>query len=244
MVIHFLQLNGISPATGTYCKTWMYVEFTLEAVTNYLVAVMSIQRHTLVFRPNLFIIRFKRYLLYYLPLLCCIIYPVTFYMGAVVFYPCDPAQWNFTLNMCGDTICFLSGSEVLATYDWIVNSGLPIILIMLANLVLIIRVVKQKSRRQKTVSWSKQRRMTLQLVSISSLYLLTWLPTIITGIMQQIIPSNYLYGIQEDFISDLTYLNCLLMPWMSLGLLPDFHKWMLKRFKHVTTRQNTIRPTA
>ncbi|CAF1505322.1 unnamed protein product [Adineta steineri] len=243
MGMHFLRLRAVSPASGIYCKTWMYIEFTLEAINNFLVAMISIQRHTLVFRPNLFYIRLKLYLLYYLPLLFCIIYPTVFYMGAVVFYPCDEGQWNFTLNMCGDTICFLSNNEILAMYDWIVNSSLPIFIIMLANILLIIRVIKQKSRRQKALSWSKQRRMTLQLVSISSLYLIIWLPTIITGIIQQIDPSNYLYEIQEDFISDLTYLVCLLLPWMSLGLLPDFHKWMLRRYRHLTTAQNTIRPT-
>ncbi|CAF0785049.1 unnamed protein product [Adineta steineri] len=241
--MHFVRLHRVSPATGAYCKTWMYIESTLDAANEFLVAVISIQRHTLIFRPNLLNIRFKLYLLYYLPLLFCIIYPVVFYMGTIILYSCDDAQWNFTLNMCGDTICYFSNNVVLAGYDWIVNTGLPIIAIILGNLILVIRVIKQKHRRQRTVSWSKQRHMTLQLISISSLYLLSWLPNVIIGIMQQINPSDYLYEIEEYIVSDFTYLICLLLPWMCLGLLPDFKKWILKLLRHVKKPPNAVGTT-
>ena len=240
LLVHYLRLSRISPATRTYCKFWMYVEFTLDGTNELLVAIMSIQRHTLIFQPNILHIRFKRYLLYYLPLLFGTFYGAIFYTGAVIFYPCDDAQWNFTLNMCGDTICYLSDNLVLATFDWVVNNGFPIVVIMLSNTVLIIRVIRQKSRRQRAIPWSKQRRMTLQLVSISSLYLVTWFPTIITGVMQQLNPSNDLYNIQEGYLSDLTYLICLLLPWICIGMLPDFKKWMLKQFRRLIRPSNTV----
>jgi hypothetical protein len=244
LLLHFLRLNRISPAKSTYCKFWMFVEYTLDAINEFLVAIMCIQRHTLVFRPNLFHIRSKLYLFYYLPLLLGFIYPVGFYMGSVIFYPCDNTQWNFTLNMCGDTICYLSSDLRLALYDWTVNSGLPIVVIILANIVLVIRVIRQKSRRQRVVTWSKQRRMTLQLLGISSLYLTTWLPSIIAGSLQQVNPSIHLYEIEEDYISDLPYLICLLLPWICIGMLPDFNKWMLKHFHRLKRPLNTVGTTA
>ncbi|CAF1394951.1 unnamed protein product [Adineta steineri] len=243
MLLDFLRLNRVNPATGTYCKTWMYIESTLDAANEFLVAIISVQRHTLIFQPNLLHIRFKRYLFYYVPLLFCIIYPVIFYMGTIILYSCDEAQWNFTLNACGDTICYLSDNEILAGYDWIMNTGLPIFVIILGNVILVIRVIRQKHRRQRTVSWSKQRHMTLQLISIASLYLLTWLPNVIIGVMQQISPSNYLYALEEYIVSDLTYLICLLLPWMCLGLLPDFKKWMLKLLHRVKKPTNIVGTT-
>ncbi|CAF0785015.1 unnamed protein product [Adineta steineri] len=243
ILMHFLRFSRVTPETSIYCKTWMYIESTLDAANEFLVAVISIQRHILIFRPNLLNIRFKLYLLYYLPLLFCIIYPIIFYMSTIILYSCDDAQWNFTLNMCGDTICYFSNNAILAGYDWIVNTGLPIMAIILGNIILVIRVIKQKHRRQRTVSWSKQRHMTLQLISISSLYLVTWLPSIIIGLSQQINPSDYLYGIGEYILSDLTYLVCLLLPWMSLGLLPDFKKWLLKLLRHVKKPTNIVGTT-
>ena len=153
VVVNFLRLNRVSPATGTYCKFWIYVESTLDAVNEFLVTIMSIQRHILIFQPNILHIRYKRYLLYYLPLLFGVIYPAVFYIGTVIFYPCDDAQWNFTLNACGDTVCYLSDNTALATYDWVANTGLPIIVIILANIVLVIRVIRQRHRRQRAISW-------------------------------------------------------------------------------------------
>ncbi|UJR32663.1 hypothetical protein I4U23_020123 [Adineta vaga] len=240
MVIHFFRLGRISPETSTYCKLWMYVESTLDCASASIVAIMSIQRHTLVFHFITLRIRFNKYIYYYLPLLLGITYPMIFYLATVVFYPCDDTQWNFTLNMCGDKTCYLSNDQILATFDWIVNTGLPVVVIIIGNVALIVRVIRQKLRRQQSVSWVKQRRMTLQLLSISCLYLIAWLPSIISGLMQQIVPSESVYGIQEDYISDLTYLISLLLPWLCIGLVPDFKKWLLKQIRRIKRPSNTI----
>jgi hypothetical protein len=164
-------------------------------------------------------------------------------MGAVLFYPCDDTQWDFTTNVCGDNACYLSGNDVLATFDWLVNASLPILVIILANIALVIRVIKQKHRRQQAITWSKRRRMTLQLLSISSLYLVIWLPSIIVGLIQQFYTSKFLSQIQDDYISDLSYLICIFLPWISIGLLPEFMKWMLKQFHRLKRQSNMIRPT-
>jgi hypothetical protein len=161
-------------------------------------------------------------------------------MGSVIFYPCDDTQWNFTLSTCGDSICYLSSNLSLALYDWIVDTGLAVIIIILANIVLVIRVIRQKSRRQRVITWSKQRRMTLQLLSISSLYLVTWLPSIVIGSMQQFNSSSYLDEIDEYYTGDIPYLICLLLPWISIGMLPDFKKWILKNFRRLKRPANTI----
>ncbi|CAF0808780.1 unnamed protein product [Adineta ricciae] len=243
MVIHFLRFSRIIPSTGSYCRLWMFAESTLDASNAITVAVMSIQRHTLIFHPTILRALTKRCVYYYFPLLLSTVYPLTFYLATVVFYPCDPSQWNFTLNMCGDSTCYLSDNPILATFDWIVNTGLPIFTIILANLALMIRVVKQKARRQQALPWAKQRRMTIQLLSIASLYLATWIPSITTGLMQQINASEYIYEFQEDYISDLTYFICLLLPAMSLGLLPDFTKWIWKHFRRLQRPTNVVGTT-
>jgi hypothetical protein len=220
----------------------LFLESTLDAINQFLVAIISIQRHILVFQPNILNLRRKRYLLYYQPLLLCIAYPIIFYMITVVFYPCDDMHWDFTSNMCGQNACYYSHNEILAEFDWIGNTAVPTIVILLANVALVIRVIKQKRRRQQPIPWSKQRRMTLQLLSMSSLYLITWIPSIVTGLIQQFKPSSFLYQIQEDYISDLTYLICLLLPWMCIGLLPEFKKWVFKLFHDIKRAHHTITP--
>jgi len=178
MSIHFYYVNHVSPSTETYCKWWMFFELTLDTINKLLVAIISIQRHILIFQPNILCINLKRYLLYYLPLLLCVFYPIIFYMATIVFYSCDDntTQWDLKENMCRTT-CYLTNDKttILVMFDSIVNTDLPIIIIILANLMLVIRVIRHKHRKQRrAISRSKQRRMTLQLLSISSLHLFMW----------------------------------------------------------------------
>jgi hypothetical protein len=164
-------------------------------------------------------------------------------MIIIVFYPSDGTQWDFTASGCGYANCYLLYDKVLATFDWTVDNGLPIIVIFLANLTLVIRVIKQKYRRQRVVNWQNQRRMTLQLTSISSLYLLAWSPSIVIAVMQQFISATFAAQIQTDYTMDLIYLVCLLLPWLCLGLLPEFTKWIRKYLRCEGLTRNVVRPT-
>jgi hypothetical protein len=71
--------------------------------------------------------------------------------------------------------------------------------------------------------------MTLQLLSVSNLYLITWLPTIVVGLLQQVSSSDFLFQIQENYVTDLTYLICLFLPWVCLGQIPEINKWIWKQ---------------
>jgi hypothetical protein len=164
-------------------------------------------------------------------------------MIVVVFYPCDGTQWDLKSNLCGYANCYLVYNKILATFDWGVNNGLPIVVIILANIALVVRVVKQKRRRhQQHVSRRKQRRMTLQLLMISSLYLIAWLPSLVIRLGQQIISPNFLAQFQLDYALDLIYLVCLLLPWICLRLLPEFTKWIWKHLHCQKIPLNAVRP--
>ena len=144
-------------------------------------------------------------------------------------------------NVCGFANCYLVYNKVLGTYDWAVDNGLPVVIIALANVALIVRVIRQKRRRQQLVSWRKQRRMTLQLLSISCLYFFAWFPNLIIGVVQQLFLPTFLIQIQTDYIFDLIYLICLLLPWVCLGLFPEFTNWIWNRLYR--RHHNAIRPT-
>ncbi|CAF1675094.1 unnamed protein product [Adineta ricciae] len=243
MVIHYNHLGYISPATKAYCIWWEFIEYTLNASGEILMSIISIQRHLLIFHGELFHKRFYRYLLHHIPLsLFGIIYPIVFYFCVILLYTCDGTQLDFTLNACGMTACYLVYSKVLATYDWIVNNGMPIILITFANAILLARVVRQKLRRQRVMPWKKQRRMTIQLLSISSLYFLGWFPSIMIAVVQQLWSPTFLADAQVDYIYDLIYLICLFLPWVCLGLFPEFTNWIRMYVFRRNAAQNIIRP--
>jgi hypothetical protein len=242
MHVHFYYFGYIIPATAGYCTWWTFCGYTLLLIGAYLMVTISIQRHTLIFQPQIFHVRFKRYILYYLPLLLSIIYPILFYMIAIFFYPCDGTQWDFTASVCGYANCYLVYNKVLSTFDWAGNTGLSIIVICVANMTLIVRVIKQKLRRQQLVTWKKQRRMALQMLGISSLYITSWLPALIVAVIQQLISPSFLAQIQADYIIDLIYLPCLLLPWACLSLLPELTKWLWKFLRCGILAGNVIRP--
>lgn len=111
-------------------------------------------------------------------------------------------------------------------FDWTINNGLPTLVIIVSNISLMIRVVKQKRRVQQRINWRKQRRMTLQLLSISILFLFAWLPSLSIGLGQQFFNPNFLAEIQKNYALDLIYLMCLFLPWVCLGQLPQFIQWI------------------
>ena len=243
MVVHFYRLGRISPATAGYCTWWTFLEYTLNGANEFLMATISVQRHVLIFRSQLLNDRLKRWLIHHLPLCVCLVYPVILYLILVVFYPCDGTQWNFSANVCGLANCYLINSKILGTFDWMCNNGLPIVVIVLANVVLVIRVVRQKHRHHQLASWRKQRRMTLQLLSISCLYFFTWFPNLCLGFVQQLFIPTFLLDVQLDYIFDLTYLIGLLLPWIYLGVFPQFTQWMIKNLLGRKTPDNVVRPT-
>lgn len=132
---------------------------------------------------------------------------------------------------------------LLTSFAWAINNGLPTIIIFLANTILVIRVVQQKSRRQQPISWRKQRRMTLQLLSISSLYMIAWIPSLIAGVGQRAISPTFLAQVQLDYLLDVIYVVCLYLPWVSYGLLPECNKWIWKILRPRQLPQNTVGPS-
>ncbi|CAF1513861.1 unnamed protein product [Adineta ricciae] len=244
MTIHFFYFHYVIPAISTYCTWWTFLAYSLSSICEFLTAIISIQRHILIFQPHLLQMRLKRYILYYSPLLLCIIYPIIFYMFAIFFYPCDGTQWIFTENGCGFANCYFIYDKVLSTFDWLVNNGLPIVIILVANIALVVRVIKEKSQRQQIVTWRKHRRLTLQLMSVSSLFLIAWLPSLIIALIQQLISSEFALQIQLDYITELIYLLYLLLPWICLGLLPECVQWISKKLSARGIVINIVRPIA
>jgi hypothetical protein len=242
MVIHFYHSGRVMPATAAYCTWWTFFEYTLSVSSEFLMATISVQRHILIFNSHLLRIQKKRFLLHHLPLILCVVYPTLLYLALVVIYPCDGTLWDFSSNLCGLANCYLVYNNILATFDWAVDNGLPVVVIILANVMLVARIIWQKRLRQQQITWKRQRRMTLQLLSISCLYIIAWLPNTIIAVIQELGESSFIAQVQSNYILDLLYLVCVLIPWVCIGMLPEFKKWVLERLHLPLPRCNTVAP--
>lgn len=240
--LHFYYLGFVSPNTPTYCTWWTFFSFILYVTGEYLMATISVQRHMIVFNKHLLQARRIRILLYNIPLLFCLIYPLIFYIFAIILYPCDGTQWRPTDNACGYADCYLVYDTVLGTFDWVVNNGLPMVINTLANVTLVIRVVRQKRRHQRRILWRQQRNMTRQLFCVSSLYIVAWTPCLTVGLVQILGYPDFLAQIQTDYFIDLIFVICLFLPWICLGLIPELKRWVIKLYRHLQAT-NTVGPT-
>lgn len=222
--------NGyVNPATSVYCTWWVYFEFTFFTVNDLLVAIIAIQRHMLIFNAHLFRVPWKCFLFHDFPLLFSVIYSFILYTFLILLYPCDGSQWDYTSNLCGFCPCYLL-HKTLGTFDWIAHNATPLSVNALSNALLLVRVVKHKRRQQRSFTWKQQRRMTVQLFCISLLYIIAWMPSLIAGLGQILVYPTFLAQLQTDYFLDLIYSICLIMPWVCLGLLPEFVTWLKKMY--------------
>ena len=224
--VRFYYLGYVSPATPSFCTFWTFIEFTLNEVSEYLMATISVQRHMLIFNGHVLRIRRMRFIFHHLPLLFCLTYPAIFYLFAILLYPCDGTQYDYSNNICGLATCYLVYDKVLGTLDWSVNNGLPMVIDVSANVLLIARVIRQKRRQNQPLPWRKQRRRTVQLFCLSSLYLVAWSPCFVVSLVQILGYPTFLARIQTDYFIDLIYLVNLFLPWVCLGLIPEFLAWI------------------
>lgn len=208
----------------------------------------SIERHLIIFSHTIFQIQCKRIIFHYLPLIISIFYTPICYTCLIFLYNCVN-NWNYYELLC--TAPCYSQNRILGSFDWLINMIIPAFSIAIANLILIIRVTFRSNRlitnRSRT---KKNRKMTLQLLLISSLFLIFWLPIAITGLIQQFISPTFLIDFQFNIFFYLIYFIQLLLPFVCLICLPNtkgiirnkFQRWRRRNmiFNTTTLKMATI----
>lgn len=97
-----------------------------------------------------------------------------------------------------------------------------VLLSLLATSIIIIRVVIQKRRAatQRTV-WQRSRRIIIQLLALSALYLVVWLPCVICFVITLFTSAPFLSALYPAYLSYYQYLSSLLCPFVCLAGLPE-----------------------
>ena len=130
---------------------------------------------------------------------------------------------------------------MLGTFDIAVNNYMPVVIDFISNVIIILRVVKQKRHAQRSTAWKQQRHMTIQLISLSIIYLIAWTPCLTVLEVQMLHDPTFLLTIQTDYFLDLIYIIYLFIPWACIGFIPGVMKW-IKGLILQQPFQNTIVP--
>ena len=221
--------HGEAPVqSDRFCSFWMAYNYGLYDIGLFLMAFGSIERYFLIFHEGS--VRRWRHIVHYPLLLFCFIYPSTFYSMIVNMYPCESIYYYDTYT-CGSA-CY-SYLPASGTADYMAQIFTPAVLIILANLILLFRVVKQKRSMKIANTWRKNRLMYIQLVSISILYFLIWIPFVAISMIRLFYDPIFLQDLLMLVMNYCLYICPLASPFISLIGLPVVRQHLTESILHM-----------
>jgi hypothetical protein len=156
--------------TYTFYLFLFFLDYALYVLQIILVVWASIERHILIFHDQWLTTRKKRFYIHYLPIFSTLFYGVVFYCIVIFGSFCTN---SFTPYLSEDFfIPCTFDKTILAIWDLIVHITISNVIIASTSVALIIRVLNQKRTLNRPIHWRKHRKMVIQLLSISLLYLL------------------------------------------------------------------------
>jgi len=164
----------VRPSVPSTCLAWWFVSFGMYNGGTILMAWTALERHILVFNYQWILNKRGRFLVHYLPITILLLYIFIFYIYVLFFFPCENI-YEYTLPICNAYPCYQANSFI-GMWEFIVNNIVPSLLVAFLSFALLMRVIRQKRRLNQPIQWRKQRKMTVQLVSISALNVIFNIP--------------------------------------------------------------------
>ncbi|CAF0989538.1 unnamed protein product [Adineta ricciae] len=218
-MIHYFRNFQTFPPSVTFHVIYGYFDWTFYIVESILYAWVTIERHVLIFHDKLIATKTKRILIHYFPPVFIIVYCFVYHGIVFFFWPC--ANNNKTISSIFFTPCAFQNSS-LFLYEMITHYVSPILIIVISSCTLLVRVIWRKYQVQRRISWSRYRKMAVQVLTISCLYVIFIFPYIFMNFL-------YICGVPVDMENDfflvapyLAYFTFLLFPVVAVGSLPEF----------------------
>ncbi|CAF4076081.1 unnamed protein product [Adineta steineri] len=237
MSLDYLRIGQAS--SSIFCLMWNFFALSNYAVGIWVMTWASLERHLLIFHDHLIGTFRRKILFHYIPLIAFLFIPWIYYVILIFFYPCTNYFYQ-TLLFCG--WCCYAYNDQLVFFNWLAVGIVPTCSISLLSLGLIVRVIRQKRRVQQRINWRQHRRMIIQLLSISCLYIFFDAPTVLIGLIRLSLPT-FAMDIQIQYLFYIVYLLPLLVPFICLSTLREL--WSKNRTRiHPTmpfTQSHTTR---
>jgi len=236
-MLYYYSHDNIWQRSVIFCLIWGFIDGAVYTLQLLLFAWATIERHILIFHDRL-LTKKKRFLVHHLPLIVIILYWFIFYTY-VYFYPPCKNIFNNSQMVCV-TICLFKSFPFHA-FETLFNNILPSLTIVIFSVALFVRIVRQKHRIQQHIHWRKYRKMTIQLLSISVLYLLITTPWAIITFLRICRLSPDIGVIFESYAVFISYYIVLLFPFVALLSLPEL-RIKLKRISHLQRQKRCVGP--
>ena len=240
----FSYFGHVPIESDRFCAFWVTFNYGLYTGGVYLMAFASVERYFLIFHDR-FIYRW-RFLVHYLPMIVCFFYPLTFYSVVVNVYPCEHV-YLYDAYVCGGD-CY-QFETVLGTIDYMIHIVVPLTMIVVGTLVLLVRVTHQKRAMRQANTWRKSRLMYIQLLSVSILYSVVWIPFVIISLIRLFYDPFFLQDAILLIMNYCLYICPLASPLIALVGLPEVRRYIHQNghvlfWRRCTPARNRIQPVA
>ena len=227
-ILNYYRLKYVWPQAHSFCLTWLFIDEALYITTTLLFAWATFERHILIFHDRLVGTRCKVIFVHYLPIVILLLYCVSYDIIVVLVPPCVH-DFDYTKVVCGSFPCSYHIRST-ALWDVIVNDIIPTVIVIICSVTLLLRVLYRKSRMNQAIRWRAYRKMTIQILSISLLYLLIYVP-------KMLIEFLHLCGVPEhvgahfvSYAEFFAYYGNLLLPFVCAGSIPELQTRVWKIF--------------
>ncbi|CAF3723568.1 unnamed protein product [Adineta steineri] len=217
---------------------WGYVDWQVYVLQFLLYAWITIERHILIFHDQLISTRKKRIFFHYFPPFIIILYCLLYY---TLVYFASQCVNNFDHYSRPGFFSCAFYNTTLFLYDLIVHGIVPTFTIIISSIALLIRVLWQKYYAHRQIQWRRYRKMTIQLLIISFLYLILPFPTIIISFLHLCGIPSYIGAEFSSRMIFVSYYTFLFFPIFTIGSLPELRA-KLKKILQYHRQRNIIRP--
>ncbi|CAF2853712.1 unnamed protein product [Rotaria sp. Silwood2] len=214
------QKNSFPFSSGV-CLVWWFIDYGFYGAISIFLFWASLERHILVFYRRRYLNTPRKiFYIHYFPLIIISIYLIGFYTSAILFPPCKNI-FHYNYLACGSNPCYHDITWI-NTWDYLFNGVLCNVLEAFFSSSLLVRIIWRKFYSTRRFNWKRYRKMTIQLLSISSLSLCINLPHSLIILIRQIQPNMSDFAIDtEPYFFYFTGYVVLLLPFVSLGCLPE-----------------------
>lgn len=235
----FLRLDYIVPSSPSVCLMWQLVDYGFWYGDLFLKAWASIERHILIFHSNAMNTVWKRVFFHYLPVAFATLYTPLLYVYLVFYYPAQHI-YDYSILVCGGPYYYYGIPAWLIWYESLFHYVIPIFLTLIFSNALLLRVVQRKRHLRVAQGWRQYRKMTLQILFISIIYLFD-LPYIIVTIVRWSGYPDFGTDVQGPYFYYVNYVPIVLFPFAILGTYPKLYRKL--SFQRKPRRGITVFPT-
>ncbi|CAF1297490.1 unnamed protein product [Adineta ricciae] len=173
-MLHFYRVGYSWNITTSFGHFWQFMDYTSYTISLVGFAWATIERHILIFHQQWIATRRQRFFVHYLPIMAIVVYSIMYWFLLIFFPACEDRIFLQPMN--GVPAPCMAYQLFWGKWNTVCHLILPTFIITIFSSALLFRILWQKTRLNRSIQWRQNRKMTIQLVLISLLYLFFNLP--------------------------------------------------------------------